>query len=274
MFLRCLNITLCIVAVILFVSGCGSPLQSRTCPGKASLYDSITELNNKTQKICSFKVTGRCRLQFYESGKLTDESFDVKLWCSPPSYLYLQGDIAFNPRGIITGCNDEEFWFLIKPHFNSYWFGSRSAGQNNGMMINPQNLLNVLIPEKIEDVEDWNLSQENGLDVLTSSGRKIHIDRCDYNIRGIEYVGQNGSLVTIELDNYIDVSNNFSIPAIIEMTIGDPDDMANSVTFKLNIKTVRSTVISQKQRSKMFSRPRPDGFDHVYEIINGRAKEQ
>ncbi len=196
------------------------------CPGKESVAEAISVLMSRAQNMVPLKANGQCLLEYYVEGKKHKENFPVKLWVNPPAEVYLQGDIAFNPRGLVLGSNEREFWLSIKPQeISSYWWGLWSeGGYNEKLVISPKIMLEALGIAAVDSDEpgekNWSLSKENGFDVLTNrsdgdrSIKKLYISNCDYLVRRIEYFYTNGEMmVTAELEKYKEVLKGIFVPA-------------------------------------------------------------
>jgi hypothetical protein len=112
--------------LILISAGCADlPVQPlRICPGAESAAEAVAVLDARTLNAVSFKASGRCRLKYHEDGREKNENFAVKLWMNPPSEIYMQGDVGFDPKGLVLGCNERDFWLALKPkEISSYWWG-------------------------------------------------------------------------------------------------------------------------------------------------------
>ena len=104
------------VAAILIFSGCAAQIQKpvRVCPGKESIAESLSSLRLRLENAVPLKANGQCLLQYYaEDRKPKKENFPVKLWVNPPVEIYMQGDVAFDPKGIVLGSNEDEFWLAV-----------------------------------------------------------------------------------------------------------------------------------------------------------------
>ncbi|MCJ7729129.1 MAG: hypothetical protein MUO27_04525, partial [Sedimentisphaerales bacterium] len=111
-------------AALLFVAGCQPPQQKKAsvCPGKSAAADALSALSSQARKAVPLKATGQCLLEYYVEGKKHRENFPIKLWVNPPVEVYLQGEVAFDPRGLVLGSNESEFWLAVKPdEISSYW---------------------------------------------------------------------------------------------------------------------------------------------------------
>ncbi len=274
------------VVMVLTLASCESQLQKaiEVCPGAKSAIDSLSLLRSRTENIVPLKANGRCLLQYYdEDEKYKKENFAVKLWVNPPSQICLQGDVAFNPKGIVLGSNKDEFWLSMKPkEISSYWWGKWAEGDGfGGLKINPKNLLEAFGVSGVSDAENWSLSKEGDFDVLTerddkgTETRKMYINRCGYMVRKIVYFDVNGQvLVVTELDEYEEVSEGFFVPAVIKIIRPVKESEQGLFSIALSLRSIRATDFSEKQKGRIFIRPEPRGFEHIYKIIDGTTIEQ
>ncbi len=271
-------------AVILIVAGCAPQIQKPIplCPGKKSAAEALTILRSRSENTAPIKANGRCRLLYYAEEKLNKENFPVKIWAAPPAEIYLQGDVAFDPRGLVLGSNEEEFWLAIKPkEISSYWWGRWSDESCLGkLMISPRTLLEALGIAQIGGEQNWSLSNEVTFDVLTKCNeqgiivKKIYIfNSRDYPIKRIEHFDTNGQVAVVaELDKYKEVNNGFFVPTVIKMTNCARDNKGDSV--EINLGSIKSANFTDKQRRRLFIRPQPQGFEHIYKIIDSDIIEQ
>lgn len=275
------------VAAVLILSGC-VPQQLKptpVCPGKESAAEALSVLGSRAKDMVPLKANGQCLLEYYVEGKKHKENFPVKLWVNPPVEVYLQGDIAFNPRGLVLGSNEHEFWLSIRPQdISSYWWGLWSEGGYNGkLVISPQIVLEALGIAAVGGDEygekDWSLSKENGFDVLTQSSdegrpvKKLYISSCDYLVRRIEYF-YTGDEVTVaaELEKYKEVLEGVFVPASVKITTRAGVNRGDSV--KITFDSIKKAEFPEKLRNRIFTRPDPQGFKHIYKVVNGRIVEQ
>lgn len=273
-------------AAILIVAGCAPRMQRpmRVYPGAESADEALSILRLQSQNAVPLKANGRCLAKFYVEGrkKPKKENFPVKLWFSPPCCVRLQGDVAFNPRGIELGSNDEEFWLSMKPKEigNSYFWGRWDCGGGFGALkISPEILLEAIGIIEVDDEENWSLSNEGAFDVLTKQNeqgiiiKKIYIRSGNYLVWRIEYFDVTGERVAVtELDKYKQVSEVFFVPAIIKIIRRAEDGREDSA--KITLRSIKPAKITEEVRRRLFTRPQPKGFKHVYKIIDGNIIEQ
>lgn len=276
-------------ATILILSGCAPKIRKpmQVCPGKESAAEAISILRARSQNTAPLRANGQCLLEYYVEGKKHKENFPVKLWLNPPAQIYLQGNVAFNARGVVMGSNEREFWLSIRPkEISSYWWGRWSKGSrpDEKLMISPETVLEALgiaaVGGDENNKENWSLFNEGAFDVLTKrddEGRtikKIYIYSCDYLVRRIEYFDENSKAVIVtELDKYKQVLKNFFVPTIVKITKGS-GRARDSVRLTLRPKTIKSVNFTEKQLERLYTRPEPRGFKHIYKIVDGDVIEQ
>ena len=274
-------------AVVLIFAGCAPQQRGPmpVCPGKKSAAEALTILRSRAQNMVAFRANGQCLLEYYVEGKKHKENFPVKLWANPPVEVYLQGDIAFDPRGLVLGSNEHEFWLSIKlEEISSYWWGLWSeGGYNEKLVISPKIMLEAFgiaaVGSNREEERDWLLSKEDGFDVLTQRSdegqaiKKLYISNCDYLIRKIEYFYTNNEvMVAAELEEYKEVVKGFFVPACIKITKRAGVNRGDSVRITLD--SIKKADFPEKLRTRLFTRPDPQGFKHVYRVIGGNIIEQ
>jgi len=273
-----------IALAILILTGCGPQISEsmRLCPGKADVAEAVRTMAEHRKNVQPFKGSGQCLWQYYDADdeKLHKENFAVKLWVDPPDEIYLQGDVAFDGKGIILGSNEDEFWLSIKPEISSYWWG-RWAHQDSfaNIKINPKLMLEAFGISAVENEKNWSLSSEGVFDVLTKRNeqktivKKIYVDSCDYLVRRIEYFDANKqSAVIVELDKYKQVFRDFFVPTVAKITNRTEGNREDSV--RITLKSVRLANFTERAQKRLFTRPEPRGFKHIYKIIGGDVSEQ
>ncbi len=272
-------------AVLLVIAaGCG-PEQRQPKPvftGEKTIAEALSILRSRSQNSGSMKANGQCHWLANNNEKISKENFWIKIWVNPPGEVYLQGDIGFNPRGIVLGSNASEFWVLIKPEVSQYSWGKWNEQEtSSGLMVIPKSLDEALGIVEVNDDENWLLSHEGQMDVLTKRDekgsiiKKVYVNRSDYLVRKIEYFDVIGEVVAIaEMDKYKGVSEGFYAPTFFRIMMPEGDSPEDSTSVTLNLNSVKSTDFSDKQRSAFFTRPPMKGYEHIYRIINGRLVEQ
>jgi hypothetical protein len=271
-------------AAILIFAGCAPRIQKpvRVCPGKESIAESLSSLRMRLENTVPLKASGQCLLQYYVGDRKPEkENFPVKLWVNPPVELYMQGDVAFDPKGIVIGSNEDEFWLAMKPkEISCYWWGRWSErNYPEKLMISPRLVLEALGVVAVGDIESWSLSNEGAFDVLTKqeggtkTRKKIYINTCDYLVRRIEYFDDDGrAAIVTELDKYKELIKDFFVPTfikIINRTDGNEGDLV-----QITLSSIQPAKFTDKQRRRLFIRPQPQGFRHIYKIVDGNVIEQ
>jgi hypothetical protein len=255
----------------------------RICPGKVSVGESLSLLKAQSENAVPLKADGQCLLQYYnEDKKLKKENFPVKLWVNPPVEIYMQGDVAFDPKGIILGSNKDEFWLAVRlKEISGYWWGRWSEkNYPEKLMISPRLVLEALEALVVEDEGSWSLSKEGGFDVLTkrengTEVKKIYINTCDYLVRKIEYLGGDDGkvIIVMELDKYSEMSKNFFVPGVIKI-VNRASGSNKEDSVQITLSSVKPANFTDKQRERLFIRPQAQGFKQIYEIIDGKIVEQ
>jgi hypothetical protein len=264
--------------------GCAAEMKKpiRLCPGKKSAAEALALLGQQAESIVPMKAAGQCLFQYYdENKKLKKENFPLKLWANPPSEIYLQGDLAFDPKGIVLGSNEDEFWLAMKPkEISSYCWGRWSTGPClDNMMIGPQILLEALGIVRVGPQENWLLLNEEGFDVLvnrqgTTESRRIYIDNCDYMVRRIEYFDAGQPAAVAELAEYKEVIKGFFVPSVIKIVNLSEDNNEDAVSISLSLKSIKPASFTDRQRKRLFTRPQPRGFKYIYKIVESDMIEQ
>ena len=221
----------------------------------------------------AFRANGKCLLSYYdEQDKRKSENFPIKLWSEPPGRFYLQGDVAFDPKGIVLGSNQREFWLSMKPkEISSYIWGQWSQQSCfEELAINPELLLEALGILELDTDGNWSLLNSGVFDILTKHQaggivKKVYVYNCDHLVRRIEYFDADGKvLVVTELDGYKTVSQDFWVPSVINIVRHRQDGRSDSVSITLS--SIKPVQLTEKQRSRLFYRPEPDGFKHIYKL--------
>jgi len=272
-----------IAGAMLILSGCAPELKhpTRVCPGKQSASQSLDSLRLTSESVLPLKATGRCVARFYVEDKEHHESFPVTLWVNPPAQIRLHGDVFLNPRGIVLGSNEREFWLAIKPkEISTYHWGLWSEqNSSQSIIINPKILLEALGIVPPGSDETWSLSNEGVFDVLTKRNgqgrivKKVYIYNCDYRVFKIEYFNVDGEVMAIaELYKYKEMSEGFFVPRVIKIVTYTQEGREDSVIITL--KSVKPYKFDKKKQDVYFNRRKPKGFKHIYRIIDGHIIEQ
>jgi hypothetical protein len=264
---------------MLFFAGCAAQ-PMRHCPGKTTADEAIAVLKSRGEKAAPVRATGQCLLQYHAEGKVRKENFPVKLWVNPPNEIYLQGDIAFDATGLVFGSNADEFWFWLKPkEISSYWSGAWSqAGIWNGLAVSPMVALEAFGSVDIRQ-GNWTLSREGNFDLLTLCNdrgviiQKIYIEPCDYVVTKMERFDQSGDIyMKAEFSGYEKTAEGFLTPSRIKIVAVSKEGGEDSADISLA--SIKPAQLSDQQRQRLFVRPLPHGFDHIYQVIDGKTIEQ
>jgi len=227
------------------------------------------------------EATGQCLLQYYAEGKKYKENFPVKLRVNPPAQIRLHGDFFLNPRGIVLGSNEREFWLAIKPKDISTYHWGLWSEQNfsQSIIINPKILLEALGIVPPGDDESWYLSNEGVFDVLTERNdqgriiKKVYIHSCDYRVFKIEYFNVDGKAgAIVELYKYKEMSEGYFVPRVIKIVTYTQESREDSVVITL--RSPKPYKFDKKKQDFYFNRSKPKGFKHIYRIIDGHIIEQ
>ena len=275
------------LAAFLIVTGCTPDMKvkmpTRTCPGKEAPAYALQTLNSKVLDVSAVKGHGQCLLKYQADGKTEKLNFPIKLWAQPSDSFYLQGDIAFDPRALVVGSNNKEFWLSVKPkEISGYWWGRWADGnRTEDLLISPKMLLEVLgiSPIDYHATQRWILENEGVFDILTQidgSARlrqKIYVYCCDYTIRKVEYFDVNEELAAVvKMDKFKEFSTDLTAPTRINIITSREAEPFVEIYIRLSV--LEPIELNEKQQQRLFVRPPTRRFNNIYRIINGRAVEQ
>ena len=126
---------------------------------------------------------------------------------------------------------------------------------------------------------DWTLSRDGNLDLLILRNdrgviiQKIYIEPCDYVVTKIERFDESGDIyLKAEFAGYEKTAEGFLTPSRIKIVAVSEEGGEDSADISLS--SVKPTELSAQQRQRLFVRPLPRGFDHIYQVIDGKAVEQ
>lgn len=274
-----------IAAVVVSLSGCAPEAKEEPEALKPAVVrpkeELISVLRARVAEAGPMRGTGQCKLEYSVEGKKKKENIPVKWWLNPPSEIYMQGDVAFDPRGIVLGANAEDFWLSLRPkEISSYWWGRWSDKDDPEMLlISPRVMLEALGLVTVKDASKWTLGWQGPYEVLTKRGeqglavKKVSVQGPEALVRKIEYFDVWGApTVTAELNDYEEAVNGFFLPMNIRIVKHGSEGKDSSADIE--IRSVKETQYSQKQRDYLFKAPEPEGFEHVYISVNGRWVEQ
>jgi hypothetical protein len=295
-------------AAIVIFTGCAPEIQEpvEVVPGKESVAEALSVIKARSQNAVPLLAKGRCVLKYYdEDRKECKESLPmVRVVVNPPVEIYLQGDATLVPKAIVLGSNEREFWLALRPkEISTYWWGKwAQQDSSQELMINPRTVFEALGIMEINAEENWSLSNEGAFDVLTrreppfllspapaspdasrgggqeSTGvviKKIYIYSRDYLVKKIEYFDSNGqALAYTELGDYKEVSDGFSVPALIRIIAYGQNNGEESLSIALDLKSIGPKEITEGMQNFYFVRPQPRGFKHVLVNEGGKWIEQ
>ncbi|MBN2455683.1 MAG: hypothetical protein JXB29_03955 [Sedimentisphaerales bacterium] len=271
---------MCIALIGLCLTGCMQQAErlNADCPGKVSAQQALEALSQHKSPH-PFKANGHLFVQFVSDNKDVKQNIPVKLWGQPPANFYAQGNIAFDAKAVVAGANEDEFWFSVRlKEISTYCWGKWAeqadidiSGVSLGTLLE---IFNIVIDRNHQaDIPNWSLSREGVFDVLTehnaqgSSIRKLYVYRCDYLVRKIEYLDADGRIVaTAQMSMYKRIADGFWVPAVIKIRSIAKKDGDNLKLAKLRLNSIRPTQLIPEQRKRLFSRPDPRGFEHIYRI--------
>ncbi len=271
----------CFALATVSVLGCQRQMlrPRRFCPD----FESAAGILSKQRSAAvPLKASGRGIIRYYdENNKIKNESFNVKLWVDPPAEFYMQADIAFDPKAVVLGSNEGEYWLAIRPkEVSSYWWGRWSGrGGFQAAIISPMVLLDAMGASALENGGDWQLTKE-GTFAYTEKGpsgrvRKIYISEDECVVEKIEYLNESGETgVVVELGEYKNVTEDFAVPSFIKTVASSDESFAGLSSITLKLTSIKAVEFTEKQKSYLFTRRPPRGFKHVYNIVGGELIEQ
>jgi hypothetical protein len=271
------------LSYVLFVVGCTPPPPKPLpiCPGTSNAQEALQVLRARARQAVPFKVTGQCRLAYHvpdEKGVKRQSLSLPVVFFQPPSDVYIQGSVTANPKAVIVGSNDTEFWLAMRPEeISSYYWGRWDQAANaEGMLINPAIVLEAFGFLGHEDPNaKWSFEKQGPYDVLTrlnavgQPARRLYIYSCDYLVHKMEHFGPDGRVVaTAELKEYKPVTESFGVPTQIHVTTVDRTGRED--TIDINLGTPKQATFSEAQR-RLFLRNPGDvrQFKNVYRLENG-----
>jgi hypothetical protein len=94
-------------------------------------------------------------------------------------------------------------------------------------------------------------------------------------VRKIEYFDVNGQVTAVaELDKYKKVSKNFFVPSIVKIVNPMASGAGDCVSITIKLESIKPADFTEKQRNLIFTRLKPQGFRHIYKIVDGNVIEQ
>jgi hypothetical protein len=277
--------TLWLVALgIALVGGCVSQPRERlrVCPGQPTAEAALQALAARGARAVGMRANGQGLLTYYVPGKKRTErhNLPMQIWFNPPSDVYVQGSVAVDPRAVILGSNDQEFWLALRPaEISSYYLGRwQDVQEVQGFMMSPRMVLEalgiVLEPGGAPNAALWSLENRGPYDVLTrrnEAGRvvkRVQVYTCDYVVHKIEYFDPQGKVVAVaNLGDYKPVTEDFRVPTRIAIESLGPDRHRDSIRIELT--SLRPMQFSERQRQRIFVPPSPERFENVYQYQEG-----
>ncbi|MDD5458941.1 MAG: hypothetical protein PHF37_06085 [Phycisphaerae bacterium] len=268
--------TFCIFLVSL--AGCGPQTQEfeRLCPGPINIDELMEEVSHSP--LLPFRADGTSQLIYAdEKGRKSKERVDVKIWINPPFDIYLQGDIAFDPKGLILGSNKEEFWLALRPDkIDSFYSGRWDQAGGGFVSASAGILLEALGVVNFESADEWEMAASEKFTVLAKLAKdgtiikSVTIDNCNRSVRKIDYFDSKGELTALaEMDDYRQVGDNLIVPRLIKII------NKAGAKFELNIKlgNIKETRFNEQQEKKMFNPPNSSDYENVYRIMGDKLVE-
>ncbi len=270
--------------LIMLIGGCVSePQRLPVCPGKATAEEALQTLAARARTAVPMRATGQAMLIYHVPEKKRPErhNLPLELRFNPPAEVYIQGSIAVDPRAVIIGSNEQEFWLALSPkEMSSYYRGQWDEVRNfEGLMMSPRVVLEafgiVAEPNSEPDADRWTLENRGPYDILTQrdeTGRaikRVRVYACDYLVHKIEYFDRRGKVVAVaELGDYELVGEGFRVPTRINVVSTAPDGRKDSM--EIDLRGARTTTFSDRQRKGLFSPPGADRFENIYRYESGR----
>lgn len=264
----------CVVVVLLLFCGCDSSQRSEgnpLCPGSRNLTQALAVIS-ANQNIKPIKASGRCKISWFEDGKIKDETPNVRLRFVPPYNIYFAGSIL-GQESFRLGLNDNQFWYRVKPT-SEFYYGDRLNAYKcrDNELINPATLLEAIGIVSVDNT--WKFTKTPVEDVLTKvseNGRpvkKIFVNQCSGRIVRVQYFDKTGSpVMTLLLGDYV-TTDGLTVPSKIDMMSHDTD----GISLEIDLRGVSLFEPTAKQlNGKLFRMPSMDGYEKVYEL-NNRCK--
>ncbi|HNS19193.1 MAG TPA: hypothetical protein PKH24_01780 [Sedimentisphaerales bacterium] len=275
---------LVVVALSLLINGCATgPGHLAVCPGKATAEEAAKTLAARAGAATPLRANGQAMVTYHVPNKKRTERHNLPLglWFEPPGSIYIQGSIAVDPKAVIVGANDREFWMAVAPkEMSSYYLGSWDEVRDfEGLMMSPRVVLEALgiitEPEGGSDAASWTLENKGPYDILVrrdAAGRmvrRVYVYACDYCVHKIEYFDARGKAVAVaQLGDYQPVAEGFQVPTRIRVVSTAPDGRKDTMDIRLT--GVKTTQLNDRQRQFLFSPPDMGKFDNIFRYEAGR----
>jgi len=259
------------VSLCVFISGCAAPTVEKAagiCVG-GSIDEIVQLFRLRRENVVPLRASGNMCIRWRDSGdREYRENLNIDLRFCPPSRIYFRGSTILG-EAVRLGANSDEFWILMKPdQISTYQWGMRSQVKAcpSEQWLNPRNLCEALGMVGVDS--SWLLSGKGDLQTLTrmdDGGRiiqRVHIGCGDHLARRIEYYDdRGGSTLLLELDKYTRLGDAAPVPTRINITHYETDTLVD-----INLKNVKLFEPSPEQLAGLFTRPEPEGFEHVLRL--------
>jgi hypothetical protein len=278
------RVLLFVTSALGVIAGCVPPPETplRICPGKATVQEALSTLEARAGNAVSFRANAQCMLTYHvaDSDKQKRNNVPMQIFFSPPSDIYIQGSIGVDPKAVIIGSNDEEFWLALKPKEMSRYYEGRwdEVRDFDGLMLSPKIVLEafgLLARADAAESDRWSLRNDGPYDILTrndKAGRptkRVYVYACDYDVRRIEYLDETGAIVgRARLMGYQPVTEKFAIPTRIDATLTQANGSEDRMEIDLNPPKVKE--FSEPQRAYMFTPRGKERAEQVFRYRDGR----
>ncbi len=278
---RAVVLGLCFVIVL---GGCVSgPERLDVCPGQPDAEAALGALAVSAGNAVSLRANGQALLTYHvpDKAKAERHNLPMQMWFSPPTDISIHGSIAVDPRAVVIGSNEEQFWLALKPQeISSYYLGAwENARDFEGLMMSPRVILEalgiVVEPADEPNAALWSLANDGPYDILTRRNeagliiRRLYIHACDYLVHRIEYFDRRGKIAaTAQLRDYELVAEGFRVPTAIRVVSVRPDGRKDSID--IDIQSTKAMELNEQQRQFLFTPPAADKFEHVYRYEEGQ----
>ncbi len=273
-----------LMMALIAAAGCAAPPKAKPlpiCPGTTNVQDALQVLRARARQAVPIRTSGKCRLAYHvpDEKEVKRQTLDLPLVLfQPPSDVYIRGSVAADPRAVVVGSNDTEFWLAMRPkEISSYYWGRWSDAANaEGMLINPAIVLEAFGILGHEDPNaKWTFAKEGPYDVLTrlnaagQPARRLYVYTCDYLVHKMEHFGPDGRVVaTAELKEYKLVTASFQVPTLIHVTTLDRTGREDTIDIELS--TPKETKFNEDQLGAFIRNPAEERkFEHVYQLEHG-----
>jgi hypothetical protein len=272
------------VVALALAAGCVTTPQPplRVCPGKATVAEALATLEAQAAGAVSFRANAQCLLTYHvsDSDKEKRNNVPMQIFFSPPSDIYIQGSIGVDPKAVIIGSNDEEFWLALRPKEMSRYYEGRwdEVRDFDGLMLSPKIVLEafgLLTLGDSGEADRWSLSNEGPFDILTRTDetghatKRLYVYACDYRVHKIEYLDETGTVIgEARLIDHEPVTDSFSIPTRVEATLTQPKGLQDCMKIDLNPPKVKD--FNERQRAFMFTPQGKERAEQVFRYLDGR----